>query len=711
MKQASGFFGCAQTMATAISAVLLGLPAAALAARAPAPHPSLSDIVQSKSIDSLILSPDGKKIAFRVLEPSLEQNLVLFRWYSVPVNGSEPATPLGGAMEPVWLPVYDLAQAGVGQWSEDGRYLFVLAQQSSQVQVYRIGSRGSSKQITRDPADIIDFKVVQGGRWLDYRTGNTRAHLSKEQGEAELNGIKMDRTVPAEGLRLTRSYRIGEREVTVRRESPARIGVAFLGQPQTKRVRLRRSPPAPMIPNVASFQQIGGVGPDGSDQSIALPERGGNVFLQSLDPPDPVLGQRYGRYRVAVRYENGDIRPCPAEFCSGDASAIRQVLYRTAGDELFILHEKDYSGRTGLFSWNPHTGSVRTLVDPTGSLDGGTGDGISTSSGPSSGCLPSGTAIICVQAGPTLPPRLVSIDLRSGDVTTLADPNPELARMEFARGRFLEWRDQQNRPANGILFLPPSRGTPPPLVLTTYRCRGFLKGGTGFLAPEQILVQRGMAVLCVNNNNGTQRERDKKGQVIPLAQHKAAVDSYRTVIDLLAGNGTVDRSRVGIAGHSYSSMVTAYAISHSDLFAAAVMGTWSTIDPLAYYLTAPTADSWRKLTFDVMGLPSPTSDPAGIWRDVAPSLNADKIKTPLLMQLPESDGWLPTMELFTRLEDLQKPVEMWIYPFGGHSGGKSPCQQYLRGERSAEWFSRWLLKKTDGDRVMVCPRGVTGQRG
>ena len=70
-----------------------------------------------------------------------------------------------------------------------------------------------------------------------------------------------------------------------------------------------------------------------------------------------------------------------------------------------------------------------------------------------------------------------------------------------------------------------------------------------------ILAQMGIAALCVNNNNATQLERSADGSVIPLVSHKASLASYQAAIDILARQGLIDRSRVGIAGHSYSSNV------------------------------------------------------------------------------------------------------------------------------------------------------------
>ncbi|MGQ7390169.1 alpha/beta hydrolase family protein, partial [Streptococcus suis] len=96
---------------------------------------------------------------------------------------------------------------------------------------------------------------------------------------------------------------------------------------------------------------------------------------------------------------------------------------------------------------------------------------------------------------------------------------------------------------------------------------------------EQMLAQRGMAALCVNHNNSVGMAATPDGKLQTLAPHLAAIAGYKAIIDQLAAEKLIDPARVGLAGHSFTSMVGAYALSHTDLSKTVVIGTGITIDP------------------------------------------------------------------------------------------------------------------------------------
>jgi hypothetical protein len=76
------------------------------------------------------------------------------------------------------------------------------------------------------------------------------------------------------------------------------------------------------------------------------------------------------------------------------------------------------------------------------------------------------------------------------------------------------------------------------------------------------------------------------------------------------------------------------------------------------------------------------------WQKLAASLNADHIETPLLMNSPDSE-FLGNMALFTSLEKLHKPVELYIYANELHIKNQ-PKHRYEIYERNVDWFRFWL---------------------
>lgn len=660
-------------------AALLG--AAAVTSAAAAEAPSLADIVEVRTIDSLHLSADGERIAYRVLMPSLAANRVTEQWFAVDVDGKAAPRPLGREAEPVWMPLYDIPEDGIAAWSDSPEHIYARREREGQVQIYRLGTDGHETAVTDDAADVVDFTLTPGTRDLRYRTRAPRSEIARAQHEEERRGIRADRTLLVEGLRLTRNFRIGSRE-TALRWLDGNFGVEAFAGPLVDKIGTLAAPfpaaePAPRarLPGLINPYSDGPAA-----TPLPVPGTGLTVGLAEIAPAPKPYGQPL--YQIIALGKDGTRIPCEAYFCRGPAPSMRAVTTNSRG-EVVVIHEAAFSARSKLHAWNPRTGAMRLILDAEGSLDGGSGYSVST-------CARNFTQLICVHEAPAAPPELVAIDVETGAMTWLARPNRHLSARTFPKTEFLSWTDTEGRTTTGVLVLPKNAPKSLPLVLTTYRCRGFLRGGTANVAPEFLLAEAGFAALCVNNNNAS---RSVPADT-PLSEHKAAIAGYAAVIGQLAAKGIIDPARVGIAGHSYSSVVAAHALSHDDLFAAAVIGTGVTTDRTSALLAAPNVDSWRRSVPVLLGLPQPLDDSEGLWREVSPAVNAARIRAPLLIQSPENE-YLYAMELYNAIQSAGGIVDMYVFPNEGHMVGREPVHQYYRARRSIDWFKYWL---TDGGR-------------
>ena len=648
---------------------------------ADAPQPSMADILQMRTIDSLTPSPDGRWMAFRVITPSIARNDNEVRWYATDINsGSTHA--LGESREATYEPIFDYVKEGVAHWSPNSRYLYVTELDRDAIQIHELSLTGADRAVTHDAADVVSFSFRNGGRTIAYQVRNDRSAIRQAQQAEARDGVRLDRTLITDGLPLTSNFLIGQRLTTIRRVAGEVAGEAYAGDLRTRIVEL-----ASHVANGISLEDAASRWPaitivddPATPKSIPLGTAGATVVRAVVQAPDSKLLEAVVRVRADL--PDGRSVSCGAEFCGGLSPTIRMITPSGRGDEVVIAYERDFSARTGLYTWNPTSGQTRTILEPDASLDGGA---------VGSSCSRVEAMLLCVQASATKPPRLVRIDLQSGRVTPLFDPNAGLSHRVYGKSRFIEWKDAEGRHANGILLTPIGAHAALPLIVTTYRCRGFLRGGIGMVAPEHVLVARGFATLCVNNNDRSMFTRDYGATTAPLSMQKASLAAYLSGIDTLVSEGIADRTRVGIEGHSYSAMVVAYGISHSSAFSAAVIGTGINIDPMSYVFAAPTADSWRKGYLDVLNLPPPTRDPSNLWQAVSPALNAKAITAPLLMEPAESE-YLASLQLFTYMQDAGKPVEMFIYPGAEHLFGRYPVQQLTRANRAIAWFERWLLK-------------------
>ncbi|MFX8063373.1 prolyl oligopeptidase family serine peptidase, partial [Acinetobacter baumannii] len=80
---------------------------------------------------------------------------------------------------------------------------------------------------------------------------------------------------------------------------------------------------------------------------------------------------------------------------------------------------------------------------------------------------------------------------------------------------------------------------------------------------------------------------------------------------------------------------------------------------------------------------------------LSPAFNADKIRTPLLMQLPELE-YRPNVELLARLQQAGTQVELWAFPDEVHVKWQ-PRHQLAANERNLDWFRYWLQGWIDPD--------------
>jgi dienelactone hydrolase len=644
---------------------------------------TIRDLVELKTLDSLALSPDKRHLAFRIIDRDLDGNRTEVRWMSMDLTSMDhPPSLLGRSSEPIWMPIYDVLPEGARVWSPDGRGLFVLQQDPGGVQVHRLGPNGQDERISRDPGDLRSFELTSDGKALRYSAGTSRIELAGRQNERARHGIDVDGSLISEGMRLTDNFVAGGRVTTIERLNMAMAGEVGEGAPVTREVAIRTGSdgktatgPNRQIPTGAGTIASSDFKPDAK---LRL-RNGTTLGLEGTGKDDPLLGIK--SYQLVATLPDGSRRPCPAVFCRGLSSALRQVTFSDATGEAIVLYEKDWSSRTAIFAWDPASGATRTVLDPGGALDGG----LSYAASP---CVKAGERLLCVFASANVPARLVQIDLVTGVLATLYDPNPSFASKHLPATRFMEWRDALGRPANGILVLPRDVKGPLPLTITTSRCRGLLRGGSGLLAPEFLLAQDGIAALCFNNDNSA-RDVDRLGHEVPLAMQQAALDAIEAILTKLEDDRLVDPSRIAITGHSYGAILATYAISHTNLFAAAVIGTGTTLDPLAYYVTAPTSDSPRRAAFAAMGLPPPTNDPMAVWQKISPALNADRIHAPLLIQAPESE-WLFGLQLLASVQDAGGTARMVAYPREGHMSNREPIHEYWRIRRSLDWIEKYL---------------------
>lgn len=167
-------------------------------------------------------------------------------------------------------------------------------------------------------------------------------------------------------------------------------------------------------------------------------------------------------------------------------------------------------------------------------------------------------------------------------------------------------------------------------------------------------VSKGYAVLDDASfpivGEGTEEPNDTYVQQL-VANGKAAIDA----VDKL---GFIGRKRVGVGGHSYGAFMTANLLTYSDLFAVGIArsGAYNrTLTPFGF-------QSEQRNYWEV----------PEVYNTMSPFMNAEKMKTPMLLVHGEADNnpgtfTLQTERYFQALKGLGAPVRMVILPKESHS--------------------------------------------
>lgn len=166
-------------------------------------------------------------------------------------------------------------------------------------------------------------------------------------------------------------------------------------------------------------------------------------------------------------------------------------------------------------------------------------------------------------------------------------------------------------------------------------------------------VNKGYAVLDDASfpiiGEGDQEPNDTYVEQL-VANGKAAIDA----VDAL---GFIDRTRVGVGGHSYGAFMTANLLTHCDLFAVGIArsGAYNrTLTPFGFQYEQ--RNYWEA---------------PQVYNEMSPFMNADKMKTPLLLIHGEADNntgtfTMQTERYFQALKGLGAPVRMVLLPRESH---------------------------------------------
>jgi hypothetical protein len=537
--------------------------------------------------------------------------------------------------------------------------------------------------MTRDAADVRDFALSADGTTLRYCVGATREEvLAAEQAEYD-QGILVNEHTPI-GQPLFRSGILEGRLATQRFSSwfnrvPLLADVPDQCQAVTLSTGARRAlhdgdlepgrvKRADRKDDLSEFWKTA---VDATGERFALLKRVGERNGHA-EGPDVELSMIHGaRSRPIV---------CSDVLCVG--KSITDVQWRPDSDEVILtVTDPDEGLAQSLYRWNVETGRVVPVVRSDGLLNGGRD--------PAQPCGVSASALICVAAEANGPPRLEHIDLETGQRHVLFEPNAALAQLaaDTVHVRLLKWTDPQGRRFTGQFYPARSSGRDerPPLFVTYYSCAGYLRGGFGDEWPLASFAQQGIAAVCINHPPGYPQDA--------IVRYDEGLAAVRSVIDQLADDQEIDRTRVGMGGLSFGSEVAMWVAMKSNLLRA-VSVTSPLMSPTHYLIGSLKGDAYFTGLRRNWQLGS-VDETEAQWRVLSPVFQLNRIRAPVLMQMPEQEYML-ALDYAVPLIRAGR-AEVYAFPNEPHQKFL-PRHKLAAYTRNLEWFQFWLLDDEGTDR-------------
>lgn len=634
-------------------------------------------LVEVADLSGPIVSPDGKLVAFRLEQASIERNTYDSTWYVQRLDGGSHPRRVGDGGMPLRDSSGESLPA-VAIWSPDGRHIYYRAVLDGRVDVWRAAADGTGAEaLTFDAGDVRAFSLTNDGRALRFSVGATREEvLRAEQNEYD-HGIRIDETVPV-GAGLFRSKFIDGRLATQRYTGSWFVRGSLLGDVPDRwreidlttgeRRELSSSDLEPR-PTVSDIVPEGAPTPS---QFAIDPHSGRIALLTSVEREDETRSTDH--VELSIRDGAGTSRSisCLAEPCVG--RRITSLQWRPGSDELlFTVTDRQAGHAQSIFRWNVTTGIVALVVQSKGLVTGGRYHYHRGT------CGASADALVCVAAEADRPPRLERIDIESGQRHVLFDPNAALAAdlADRISSRLLHWTDERGQEFTGHLFVAKDGETlQAPLFVTYYLCTGFLRGGMGDEWPLASLAEAGIPALCIN---AAPHQSD------PVARYDAGYFSVASAIEMLASKELIDPARVGMGGLSFGSEVTLWVAVESDLLAAASVTSPSS-SPLYFLMNSLKGETFLSGLRRSWGMGSPQETPER-WERMSPFYNLDRIRVPILFQMPEEE-YIHALDYTIPLM-LRQQADLYVFPDEPHQKVQ-PRHKAAAYQRNLDWFRFWL---------------------
>ena len=293
----------------------------------------------------------------------------------------------------------------------------------------------------------------------------------------------------------------------------------------------------------------------------------------------------------------------------------------------------------------------------------------------------SGNAIAVVREDPVSQQEIWIGQISAGSISWRQHTHLNHEQAEKLKGecRLVEWKSFDGTMVQGFLYYNPGEDRRKPLIVNIH---GGPSMGYGFRFNQQAryFLSRGFSVFLPNPRGSTGR-----GPAFSeLNRGNIDGDDFKDIlagINYLTEAGLADPSNLFVMGGSYGGYLVAWAVTHSDIFNAAVMNYG--ISNLMSCHGTEWNIYWDEFLFDI----NPYREPEKYHRK-SPIDYVNNAKTPTLILHGKEDPCVPVgqgREFFRALKELGVETRLLVYPREKH--GWTEKEHIIDAlQRQAEWF-------------------------
>ncbi len=704
-------------------AVLAGSPSSAQEKRGitPCDCVTVRDLQHDDSTwrSTIKISPDGSRIAYPVKSPNLKTNENDIELYvrNLPSDPNHSGRP---------VLVGDISAM---RWMADGKHLTMLIKEKGRRTLERVDAgTGDREVLVTADTDIAEYSIDRDGETVVYATDAQKGDPKGGPSPQEIaSGYRISFQTSADTFWPTR------RLFVTRRTG----GAWTTPDPITIRSPLSQQP-LTSLTHVGNGDLQPTLSPDGRtllvgywDLSESMPDEWRKSgFMQMRNSAGVIQAfQLLVLYDLATKETTVPLKTpwvWSASVWSSDSRSFVVAADAPVGSELeqedVKSHRIEHSSGAHLFWVEPSTGIIQQVA--------------STVAFPWEGPLywdKNGDFLVHVGALNTItrfsrtdatdgkyvvgdfndtgtPPQLFVFQPGQKEVQVFAKLNPQFQELTLAQPQEVHWKTSTGFDASGLLLLPPHyvKGVRYPLVIQT---KPFVSlfvcsfGNFPSFAPQPIANAGIMYLGLITTKGSTQREEDYFPKGYPgyqgvggVAEAAFDMDFWDSAVRALDAQGLIDSNKVGIVGFSRTGWYTEFILAHSKVQYRAATVADNVQYSLGEYWLSHDAGTIKSHDLTYGGPPyGPTLKN---WLDYSVSFNLDKIHTPLLMEEmgygnPYDNVAAPPMnlaqsfEVFTGLNRLNKPVELYYYPNEDHTPDH-PQARLATMQRNLDWYRFWL---------------------